>query len=66
MIYVTNYWAGTVTSSNTQNMICVNSGTCHNDGTDTKVISVKSNNCESDDAFGSTTICVNNRIINRP
>ncbi len=52
--------------SNTQSTTCVNSGTCQNDGTDTKVISVKSSSCNNDGASGSTTICINNRIINRP
>ena len=53
-------------SGNTQKSICINSGTCQNDGTDTTVISVKTSNCNNGDASGSTTICVNNRIINRP
>jgi hypothetical protein len=53
-------------NGNVQKSVCVNSGTCLNQGTDTKVISVKSDNCENDDVPGSKTICVNNRIINRP
>ena len=51
--------------SNTQKTVCVKSTSCINEGTDTKVISVKSGNCESHDP-GSTTICVKNRIIYRP
>ncbi len=51
---------------NTQKSVCVYSGTCLNDGIDTQVISVRSDNCENDDASESTTICVNSRIINRP
>jgi hypothetical protein len=54
------------TSGNTQKSICVRSGNCQNNGVDTKVISIKSSSCKNDDASGSTTICVNNRIINRP
>ena len=54
------------TTGNTQKSVCINSGTCQNDGTDTKVISVKSDSCKNDDVAGSKTICVNNRIIHRP
>jgi hypothetical protein len=53
-------------NGNVQKSVCVNSGTCQNSGFDTKVISVNSDNCESGDVPGSKTICVNNRIINRP
>ena len=53
------------TEGNTQKSVCLNSGTCQNDGTGTKVISVKSSSCKNDDASGSTTICVNNRILTR-
>ena len=54
------------TDGNTQKSVCVNSGTCQNDGPDTKVISVKSDSCKNDDVAGSKTICVNNRIIHLP
>ena len=53
------------TEGNTQKSVCLNSGTCQNDGTGSKVISVKSSSCKNDDASGSTTICVNNRILAR-
>lgn len=54
------------TGGNTQKSVCVKSGTCLNDGTHTKVISVRSDNCKNEGASGSTTFCLNDRIITRP
>lgn len=53
-------------NGNTQKTLCVNTGSCQNSGTDSKLVSIKSDKCESNSVAGSTTICVNNRIINRP